>query len=491
MSGGFAGIAAPKRSPYFQNLTAGEQAGQERFRDEAERLLSYMIEGKGIFAPGATPLGGTGRGALASGLAVGKSTYGKYGPVLMKLARKFAGRPADVEDMAQTGYQRILEVARQHPEILDKPASYGAAIARHAMRDAKIQATPGTMNRAALDVERATQKLLTKYGHASDNQIIAELRKGDPKFNADTLARIRGGRGEAIELTEGTLASASPERQAALLREAAAELGPRGKENLAKYLAGEEVDSTAVRNVIKQLQKKLGSEATGTGRLEYKNPRSASPPPISGGSDVIARNLNDIDYVGYQAGFGRVPGQHLYNLKIDLPGHPKGSTVSERTLRELGYKLPHPISGTSSAPDIGPEPTGWLNAPQWRTNPESSQGLNGLINRYLRKWRTSGFEPKNPDPGIVRQLQAKQNIGDTYGRTLRPSDPESARLLRRGGQAYEDVEDTLFNAGHSIGRETDLGSRMPRLQSEPGGVARPIMEIINEMWGGGPRWLAE
>jgi len=39
-------------------------------------------------------------------------------------------------------------------------------------------------------------------------------------------------------------------------------------------------------------------------------------------------------YAGHMDGFGNLPGFDLYNLNVDLPGHPKNSTVSEHTLRD-------------------------------------------------------------------------------------------------------------------------------------------------------------
>jgi hypothetical protein len=45
-------------------------------------------------------------------------------------------------------------------------------------------------------------------------------------------------------------------------------------------------------------------------------------------------------FLGEQPGFGIHPGFSLYNLTADILGHPAGSTVSDVTLRELGYALP-------------------------------------------------------------------------------------------------------------------------------------------------------
>ncbi len=48
-------------------------------------------------------------------------------------------------------------------------------------------------------------------------------------------------------------------------------------------------------------------------------------------------------YLGWQKTLNGA-GFELYNLTADVEGHPKGSTVSARTLRDLGYRLP-PRSG--------------------------------------------------------------------------------------------------------------------------------------------------
>lgn len=49
-----------------------------------------------------------------------------------------------------------------------------------------------------------------------------------------------------------------------------------------------------------------------------------------------------VEYKGFQPGFEDKPGFHLYNLTEDIPGHTKGSTVSEKTLRAAGYTPPAP-----------------------------------------------------------------------------------------------------------------------------------------------------
>ncbi len=45
-------------------------------------------------------------------------------------------------------------------------------------------------------------------------------------------------------------------------------------------------------------------------------------------------------YRGFQEGFDDVPGFHLYNLLVDIPGHCAGSTVTAKTLRAAGLEVP-------------------------------------------------------------------------------------------------------------------------------------------------------
>lgn len=58
----------------------------------------------------------------------------------------------------------------------------------------------------------------------------------------------------------------------------------------------------------------------------------------------VDRPAPQMEYQGYQAGNpgGKLPGFHLYTLLEDIPGHNKGSTISEHTLRNLGYAVPPP-----------------------------------------------------------------------------------------------------------------------------------------------------
>jgi len=51
-----------------------------------------------------------------------------------------------------------------------------------------------------------------------------------------------------------------------------------------------------------------------------------------------------LSYAGYQPreviGGRAVGGFRLFNLLEPIPGHPKGSTVSEITLKQLGIEMP-------------------------------------------------------------------------------------------------------------------------------------------------------
>lgn len=45
-------------------------------------------------------------------------------------------------------------------------------------------------------------------------------------------------------------------------------------------------------------------------------------------------------YIGIQESWGRTPSLLLYNILVDIPGHPKDSTLSLQTLNREGY---HPV----------------------------------------------------------------------------------------------------------------------------------------------------
>lgn len=45
------------------------------------------------------------------------------------------------------------------------------------------------------------------------------------------------------------------------------------------------------------------------------------------------------EFKGKQSGMGFMPDFDMYNLKEDIPGHPKDSTVSDKTLQEAGYEV--------------------------------------------------------------------------------------------------------------------------------------------------------
>jgi hypothetical protein len=53
-----------------------------------------------------------------------------------------------------------------------------------------------------------------------------------------------------------------------------------------------------------------------------------------------SRKLAPAVFAFRQPAYGSLTGFDCYNLTADVPGHPKNSTVSEHTLRKLGYYVP-------------------------------------------------------------------------------------------------------------------------------------------------------
>lgn len=59
-----------------------------------------------------------------------------------------------------------------------------------------------------------------------------------------------------------------------------------------------------------------------------------------------------VKYLGIQRGIpGKVADQPLFNLTEDIPGHPKGSTVSRETLEKAGFAIPE--DSTTCTDELG------------------------------------------------------------------------------------------------------------------------------------------
>lgn len=49
----------------------------------------------------------------------------------------------------------------------------------------------------------------------------------------------------------------------------------------------------------------------------------------------------EVIYMFVQKGFAHIPDMPMYDLTVDIPGHPTGSTVSRSTLENSGFVLPN------------------------------------------------------------------------------------------------------------------------------------------------------
>ncbi len=66
---------------------------------------------------------------------------------------------------------------------------------------------------------------------------------------------------------------------------------------------------------------------------------------LSKRTDIQGPQLAPAYYVGWQEGTTQNAGFSLYTLMEEIPGHPRWSTVSGKTLKDAGFMLPPWRSG--------------------------------------------------------------------------------------------------------------------------------------------------
>lgn len=71
---------------------------------------------------------------------------------------------------------------------------------------------------------------------------------------------------------------------------------------------------------------------------------------------LAERRLAPAVFLGWQSGCGVRPDFALFNLRAEIAGHPRGSTVSAETLEAAGFRVPelvavrpHPAGGYTHA----------------------------------------------------------------------------------------------------------------------------------------------
>lgn len=119
---------------------------------------------------------------------------------------------------------------------------------------------------------------------------------------------------------------------------------------------------------LNRLRDRYGSEIVDDALDRVAEFQPPPNPPLGVGRYVArppARLLAPAMFDGMQERRGRPP-MPLYTLTEDLPGHPKGSTLSGETLEQLGYRLP---PGETAEPPVAREPTAPFAA---QTRPESA-----------------------------------------------------------------------------------------------------------------------
>lgn len=115
---------------------------------------------------------------------------------------------------------------------------------------------------------------------------------------------------------------------------------------------------------------------------------------ISGGAPVA-----QVTPKGYQPGYQDVPGFELFNLEHDIPGHPKGSTVTAASIEEAGYRMPPELENALAPRGAADTAEAAMGGTKGMTESEGKAALaqvraNEKILAELRAMRDAGrYEP--------------------------------------------------------------------------------------------------
>lgn len=148
-------------------------------------------------------------------------------------------------------------------------------------------------------------------------------------------------REKAIEQTKkmsGKSKLLTPEEALAMAKEVdTAKTAMEGEATLKGVISGK-ID-------VNKLPQKSMTKARGVkGGKKQEVPKSEAPVPAVEGEAGANSKIAPATFKAVQEGHGHFPDYELYDLTADIPGHPKGSTVSGDTLKEAGYTIPAKIA---------------------------------------------------------------------------------------------------------------------------------------------------
>lgn len=165
-------------------------------------------------------------------------------------------------------------------------------------------------------------------------------------------------------------------------------------------------DKENLKNVISKQQSRLE---------EGQIISTEEPEKVVGERQSLLKNQAPSTYLGEQ----KIPDQpslHLYNLTQDIPGHSQGSTVSDKTLTDLGYDLPsrikpqgnlmRPEEARQNPPETYNVPRGTIEKDQTGGPKIMAGGNSGVV---------EGQRPelgKNDSPAALRSSAPQQFLED-------------------------------------------------------------------------------
>jgi hypothetical protein len=155
----------------------------------------------------------------------------------------------------------------------------------------------------------------------------------------------------------------------------------------------------------------------------------------------IGAENKDVKFIGIQDNEGIAPNDNLYDLKIDIPNHPKGSTVTEQTLREAGIELPKADPMQSGTLEQALEAEG-LNRPLKKGSFEALKAAQ------IRKEHVADVvEP----PPTVESIGAKvdEHIKNLQDLRTDVADPANTERAAKMATAYGDARQQALELGKS------------------------------------------
>ena len=171
--------------------------------------------------------------------------------------------------------------------------------------------------------------------------------------------------------------------------------------------------------------------ATAPEELTTKPVEAKTPAGVPVTAPKIGAENDYAKFIGVQDNEGMASNDNLYDLKVDIPDHPKGSTVTAQTLREAGIELPGEKSVTEKTEQAekpkGKSVTSIKNAVV--DEERAARGLPAMQPAVRQKW---GQAVQKAEEEIDFDPDYQKNLVDTLAEKPRAiTDVEGAALDMR------------------------------------------------------------